>query len=109
VARDQDRVCKIAARRRAAITGDDEPWRTRHLAAGLPPTWITSTSTRSSRVSWHTRQIGRVHHFIGAPPAGYILPAGRVVATNRNRPANGCEQKQRKRIGGNWQGTLAGG
>jgi hypothetical protein len=35
VAGDQDRVCKIVARRRAAITGDDQPWRTRHLAAAV--------------------------------------------------------------------------
>src|SRR5260370_40426548 len=33
VASDQDRVREIAADRRAAITGHDEPRRTRHLAA----------------------------------------------------------------------------
>ena len=45
------------------------------------------------------RRIGRIRHFIGPPPAGYILilPVGRVAATNRNRPANGSEPKRRKR------------
>ncbi|HWX30983.1 MAG TPA: hypothetical protein VNZ53_26540 [Steroidobacteraceae bacterium] len=70
------------------------------MIAISPPTWITSISTRSSTVSWRTRQIGRIRHFIGAPPAGYILPAGRVAATNRNRPANGSEPKRRKRTEG---------
>jgi hypothetical protein len=35
VASDQDRIREIAADRRAAITGHDEPRRTRHLAAVL--------------------------------------------------------------------------
>jgi len=40
-----------------------------------PPTWITSSSTRSSAVWWRTRRIGRIRHLIGAPPAG-VYPAG---------------------------------
>ena len=49
-------------------------------------------------VSWRTRRIGRIRHFVGASPAGYILPAGRAAAINRNRPANSSEPKQRKRV-----------
>ena len=37
------------------------------------------------------RRIGRIRHFIGPPPAGYILPVGRVAAMNRTRPAKGGE------------------
>jgi hypothetical protein len=35
VARDQDRVCKSVAHRRAAINGHDQPRRTRHLATAV--------------------------------------------------------------------------
>ena len=72
----------------------------RGTIATLRLTWTIRISTRSSMVWWRTRRIGRIRHFIGAPPAGYILPAGRVAATNHNRPANGSEPKRRKRTEG---------
>jgi putative transposase len=34
--------------------------------------------------------------FIGASPAGYILPGGKAAAVNRNKPGNGSEAKRRR-------------
>jgi hypothetical protein len=55
-------------------------------------TWITSISTRSSTVWWRTRRIGRIRHFIGAPPAGYILPGGSAATKSCSRRGSGAER-----------------
>jgi hypothetical protein len=86
VASDQDRIGEIAADRRAAIIGHNQPWRTRQFGSGRTGntrsamiatsrlTWTRRISTQSYTVSWRTRRIGRIRRFIGASAAGYILP-----------------------------------
>jgi len=109
----QDRVCKIVARRRTAISLVRQPWRTRHLAAALLgahdrdesrfrcPNGFHPSQPGQARFSWRTRRIGRISSFHRCAASGlYPAGLGRVAATNRNDRRTALSRRRRKRTEG---------